>query len=218
MSKNTSDSKAKNNDKKSASDTAGQKEQAVKPQYTPQEAPKMTFYTIMALFTALVSVAAAFFGAVVSSMPIHYILEAFLGQSLGDIGVRMFESALREQEATASVASTTITLCYVMTGLVVVAAILSIYTAIVSINPDKKPNILISIASFALLLAAACILPFFYSKGMSTISSMDPGGIEYYNMYIYLLIAVPAAAVCALVNIFGHLSGSNRYAKDGKAF
>ncbi|MBR4515469.1 MAG: hypothetical protein IKO61_11355 [Lachnospiraceae bacterium] len=189
-----------------------------KPAYQPQEAPKMTFYTIMGLISALVSVGAAFCSAIVSAMPIHYILETFLGESLGEFGVSAFESALKEQEATASVASTTITLTYVLAGLVVAAAILSIYTAIISINPDKKPNIIISIASFALLLGASVILPFLHSKGMSTISAMNPEGIQIYNVYFYLLIAVPAATVCALVNIFGALSGSNRYAKDGKAF
>ena len=190
----------------------------VKPEYKPPEQPKMTFYTIMALISALVSVGAAFCCAIVSSMPVHYILEAFLGNSLGDMGVRVFESALRSQEETSAVASTTITLAYVLVGLVVVAAILSIYTAIVSINPEKKPNIIISLASFALLLAAGVILPFYYSKGTSTISSMNPEGFECYNIFIYQLITVPAAAVCALINIFGHLSGSNRYTRDGKAF
>ena len=216
MSKKADDTNA--NKKITTGEDTAKKTETTAVQYKPQEAPKMTFYTLMALISALASVGAAFLGAVVASMPIHYILEAFLGQSLGDMGVRMFESALREQEATAGTASAAITLTYVLTGLVVVAAILAIYTAILSINPEKKPNILISIASFALLLAAALILPFLHSKGMSTISSMEPEGIQYYNVYIYLLITVPAACVCALVNIFGHLSGSNRYTKDGKAF
>ena len=224
---NKSNNKSNNEAKKNAQEVnkevnKGAKQEAetekAKPVYKPPETPKMTFYTIMALISALVSVGAAFCSAIVSSMPIHYILETFLGNSLGDMGVRVFESALRSQEETSAVASTTITLAYVIVGLVVVAAILSIYTAIVSINPEKKPNIIISLASFALLLAAGVVLPFFYSKGMSTISAMNPAGIECYNVFFYQLIAVPAAGVCALINIFGHLSGSNNYSKNGKAF
>ena len=72
-------------------------ELAEKPTYQPKEAPKMTFYTVMGLISALVSVGAAFCSAIVASMPIHYILEMYLVGNLGDIGVRVFETALGEQ-------------------------------------------------------------------------------------------------------------------------
>ncbi len=212
----------KTEEKKTEEKKTEEKERPAYETYVPKPAPKMTFYTVMAMIAALVAVAAAYLGMSMMTKPVFYVLEAFAGVTIGELGTRWMPDIIAQESKSA------ITFQYMMIAagiLLVICGILAIITGVRAIIPEKKPIVLLSIIAFACALAAGLLLAIGVPMVMPAIraevksfANYDIKGFEYYNVYLFYVIAVIANLVCSAANVFGVTGGNSRYTRDGKAF
>ncbi len=217
-------SDVKKADSKSANQNAGK--EIV---YNPDPDPEMTIYTAFAILAALVSVALTAFATILAvDTGGHASNTKFGNYTLLDnpISMEWFAENLMDNPD----ARTYRVLVIVATVIIFIATFGALFVAIRSINPKKKPLVLVGVAIFALALAVVLLLIFGYhfanlalEDAKSAYIQMDPAtdfsttGV-FDVIYYGTGIAALANLLFAGMNVFGILYGNNRFTRDGKAF
>ena len=191
--------------------------------------PTMTFYTAFAILAALVSVAATAFSTIFAVDPATRAANTVIGkfEVLSDpVSMQWFVDDMMADKN----AKIFRILVIIAAVCVLITALVSLYVAIRSINPEKKPLMLLGLVSFAFALAA--ILLFVFAHHFITLA-LDDARAAYETIYkdidfsntgifdvIYYgnLIASGANVLFAGVNVFAILYGYNRFMRDGRAF
>lgn len=186
--------------------------------------PTMTFYTGFAILAALVSVAATAFSMMLLSDPVIHPGNTIYGKVLNAYSMVALEFNMESDGSSKPY----IIMATVAMVLITISALISLFVAIRSINPNKKPLMLIGIASFAFALAGLLILIFGHfnitaairnimgaiNPGMEDLKEQGVFDVVYYGN----LIAAAANVLFSGINVFGILYGYNRFVRDGKAF
>ena len=186
--------------------------------------PTMTFYTGFAILTALVSVAATAFAMMLLSDPVVHAGNTVFGKILNAYGMVALEFNMESDGSSRPY----IIIVTIAMALILVSALISLFIAIRSINPQKKPLMLVGILSFAFALAGFMLLIFGHFTGTGAIRKMmeiinpdatnlDGQGV-FDVVYYGNLIAAAANVLFTGINVFGILYGYNRFKRDGKAF
>ena len=193
--------------------------------------PTMTFYTGFAILAALVSVAATAFATILTSDPVvnagysifkqHFdSVDEMAGGLDGFTAESVSQFAMQEGKAKIYVV-----LVIVGVVLIYIATLVSLFCAIRSINPDKKPLILVGVLGFACSLGALLAFVIGHFQVLEEIKAamkvMYPEAVaetNFYPIYHGNLIAAAANVLFSGINVFGILYGYNRFVRDGKAF
>ncbi len=197
-------------------------------EYHEDPNPTMTPYTAIALLAAVISVAAAAFAMLLLSDPVVHAANALFGALYEEGYTREFALEMIDINMKEDGSANTYKLMVILAmAVVVLTALTSIYLAIRSINPEKKPQILVGIVAFALSLGAVLLYIFAHANIMGVLKELmetiNPGvDISGYGVFDWIyygnLIAAGTNALFMGINIFGLLSGNNRFTQNGRAF
>lgn len=210
-SKKNSDAK---NDKKQDIKTTDSNNEGKTWKYEPQQSPKMTAYTVIAMLTSLVSSGVMVLAMVVLGRPIYYAIETYFGDNISGewhgIMTQIVESYSDTRKFNAFI--------IIAAAALAVAAILSLIAVSRTLKPENKPVVTLSVIS--LVLGAVALVSYFIAsdsifKELDLLEFESAPKFTLYKVYMVVLIVNEAMQ---LVNIFGVLSGKSKWKKDGKTY
>lgn len=183
-------------------------------EYQPQSVPKLTIYTVAAMFAALVAAGTTAFSMVILAKPINYAADSFFGDRLDSIYYDMVSEIMIEE----GYDKLFVGLLAGAAAALVITAILSLVTVIRAVNPENKPYILMNTAAFVLSGIAVALYfgaTSYINDKMGILGLENSPDFGIYRGYMVMLIV---NTVILLGSILATMSGRARWKKDGKAF
>lgn len=209
---NATNNKQQNN----TSVKATEKKQTEKKQYTyePQEAPKLTVYTVCSMLAVLGGAVATAMSMIMLAKPVEYVVYSYYGGYEEALFINMFKNEALSTNTQADITK----IFTVIAIIVVVATILVLIDVVKVLSPKNKPALFLSILAF---IASAVSLGLYIYESIRIDGKFDVYPVEYeplFNIYKWLMVGLIVNAVLMLANVIGNAIGYSKWKKTRKAY
>ncbi len=195
---------------------ATEKKQTEKKQYTyePQEAPKLTVYTLCSMLAVLVGAVATAMSMIMLAKPVEYVVYAYYGGYQEELFINMFKNEALSTNTQADITK----MFTVIAVIVVVATVLALIDVVKVLSPKNKPALFLSVLSF---IASAVALGLYIYESIRIDGKFDVYPVEYeplFNIYKWLMVGLIVNVVFMLANVIGNATGYSKWKKTRKAY